>query len=245
MPRGKRIIIEKRATDPIVYKVKNIKASEMERKREGVEKSLNTNIENVVGEATKLYKQEKLERERLKGMGLLSLEDAYEELKSGGVNISFRAFGGRVERRSVKSVKIGKKRLIPRPVIKDWIALSKDYYSVKHAFTELAKSEDINFRAFIGRIEKGSVPSIKIGTARWVPRDAIEGLTHVNKNYYDVGQAVSQLQSKGIKIKRNAFERRLDRNRIPHDKIGGRRFIAKEILGELVEKEIALRKPSQ
>ena len=48
------------------------------------------------------------------------------------------------------------------------------------------------------------------------------------------------MTSRGIKIKRNAFERRLDRNRIPHEKIGGRRVIAKEVLDELVSKELAL-----
>ena len=46
--------------------------------------------------------------------------------------------------------------------------------------------------------------------------------------------------SRGIKIKRNAFERRLDRDRIPHEKIGGRRVIAKEVLGELITKELAI-----
>ena len=45
---------------------------------------------------------------------------------------------------------------------------------------------------------------------------------------------------KGVRIKRNAFERRLDRNRIPHEKIGGRRVIAREVLDELVSKELAL-----
>jgi hypothetical protein len=71
-------------------------------------------------------------------------------------------------------------------------------------------------------------------------------MVHVCKNYYDVGDAVSEMNSRGIRIKRNAFERRLDRNRIPHVKIGGRRVIAKEVLGELVSKELALAgKPSR
>ena len=241
MPRGKRIIIEKKVNDSILYKVKNIKVPEMENKRENVEKNLSEKIDKSVGEANRLYKQGVLDKDKLHSMGLLNLEEAYDELKSKGVKISFRAFGGRVERRSVKSVKIGKKRLIPADVIHDWANTAQNFYSVKQAFTELAKSEDVNFRAFIGRIEKGSIPSIKIGTARWVPRDAIEGRTHINKNYFEVGAAVRELQSKGIGIKRNAFERRLDRNRIPHDKIGGRRVIAKEVLSELIEKELALR----
>jgi len=53
------------------------------------------------------------------------------------------------------------------------------------------------------------------------------------------------MAARGIKIKRNAFERRLDRNRIPHEKIGGRRVIAKEVLEELISKELALARGSK
>ena len=147
-----------------------------------------------------------------------------------------------IKRRTVESVKIGKKRLIPRPVVQDWVGLAKEYYSVKEAFTELKKYEDINFRAFIGRIEKGSVPSVKFGTRRLVPRDAVEALTHISSDYFSVSQAIRELHKSGIKIKRNAFERRLDRGRVPHVKIGGRRFIHEDILEELTDKELALRK---
>lgn len=240
MPRGKRIIIEKSIKDPVVTRLKAMRISDMKTKRAVVEKELHENIGDIVGRAKDLYSQDKLEKERLKGMGLFTLEEAYEELRKGGVPLSFRAFGGRVERRSVHSEKIGSKRLIPRPVIQDWVALSNEYYSVKQAYTELKKYEKINLRAFIGRIEKNSVPSLKIGTQRWVPKSAIEGLTHICKNYHDVGEAVAEMSGRGIRIKRNAFERRLDRNRIPHEKIGGRRVIAKEVLEELISKELAL-----
>src|SRR3989338_4417737 len=240
MPRGKRIVIEKKIKDPIIGKLKGITADSLGSARGEVAQTLNESIENIVSQAKSLYEQDRLEKERLKSLGLFTLEEAYDELRKGGINISFRAFGGRVERRSVRSEKIGKKRLIPRPVVHDWIALNKDFYSVKSAYKELEKVEKLNLRAFIGRIEKRSIPSIKIGTARWVPRAAIDSLVHVNKNYYGVGDAVSTLSSKGVKIKRNAFERRLDRNRIPHDKIGGKRMIAKEVLDELISKELAL-----
>lgn len=240
MPRGKRIVIEKVIKDPVVSRLKTAKLSEMKSKRAQTEKALHESISDIVGHAKDLYSQDKLEKERLRGMGLFTLEEAYEELKRGGVPLSFRAFGGRVERRSVHSEKIGNKRLIPKPVIQDWVALANEFYTVKQAFNELKKYEKLNLRAFIGRIEKNSIPSLKIGTQRWVPKSTIEGLVHVCKNYYEVGDAVQQMTSKGIKIKRNAFERRLDRNRIPHEKIGGRRVIAKEVLDELVSKELAL-----
>lgn len=240
MPRGKRIVIEKTIKDPIVTRLKSIKISEMKTKRVRVEKELHEGISEIVERAKELYTQDKLEKERLRGMGLYTLEEAYDELRKGGLTLSYRAFGGRVERRSIHSEKIGNKRLIPKPVIHDWIALSNEFYTVKQAYNELKKYEKINLRAFIGRIEKNSVPSIKIGTQRWVPKSSIEGMVHICKNYYDVGDAVKQMTGKGIRIKRNAFERRLDRNRIPHEKLGGRRVIAKEVLDELISKELAL-----
>jgi hypothetical protein len=114
---------------------------------------------------------------------------------------------------------------------------------VKEAFEEYRKSNPrINFRAFIGRIEKGSIPSVKFGTRRLVPKDAVEALTHISTNYFSVSQAIKELHKTGIKIKRNAFERRLDRGRIPHVKIGGRRFIHEDVMRELMDKESALRK---
>jgi len=240
MARGKRIKIERRVKDPIVSRVNSIKISDMAKERTVVEDGLGSSVAKIVSVAQDLYREDKLEKDRLKSIGLFTIEEAYEELKKGGVNLSFRAFGGRVERKTVRSVKVGKKRLIPSPVIQDWVALAKDYYSVKEAYETLSKYERLNFRAFIGRIEKQSIPSIKIGTQRWVPKEAVNGLIHINKNYYDVGEAVEVLTKEGVRIKRNAFERRLDRNRIPHEKIGGRRVIAREVISELIQKERAI-----
>ncbi len=240
MPRGKKIVIERPVKDPVVSKVKAVKISDLVERRAKVEEKLHDSISSIVSQAQALSTQKRLEREQARNMGLLSIDEAYDEVKKAGVPISFRAFGGRIERRSIRSEKIGKKRLIPKHVIHDWISLHREYYSVKQAYNELRKTEDLNFRAFIGRIEKASIPSLKIGTQRWVPRDVIEGLCYINKNYYDVSQAVGTMLKRGIKIKRNAFERRLDRNRIPHEKIGGRRVIAREVLEELVSKELAL-----
>jgi hypothetical protein len=112
---------------------------------------------------------------------------------------------------------------------------------VKDAFEILHQHEnELNLRAFIGRVEKNTIPSVKINTQRWIPKDVVDSMVHISKNYYDVSQAINMLQSKGLKIRRNAFERRLDRNRIPHEKIGGRRVIAKDVVEELALKELAL-----
>jgi len=241
MPRGKRIVIERSNKDPIVQKVKSFKISELKSKRKRVESELYSNISQIVKSAQMLYEQDKLDKSRLRALGLLSVDEAYDEVKRAGLDISSRAFGGRVERRSIHSEKIGKKRLIPKPVIDDWISLHRDFYSVKDAFEILKAHEtELNLRAFIGRVEKNAIPSIKINTQRWIPKEIMESMVHVAKNYYDVSQAISHLQSKGLKIRRNAFERRLDRNRIPHEKIGGRRVISKDVIEELATKEIAL-----
>lgn len=241
MPRGKRIVITSHQKDPIVHKLKALKPSELKSRRAAREMELREAISSIVRVASQLYEQDKLDKERLRSMGLLTIDEAYEEVKKAGIPISARAFGGRIERRSIRSEKIGKKRLIPKPVISDWIALHREYYSIKEAYEKLKPYEpELNLRAFIGRVEKNAVPSIKIGTGRWIPREAIDALTHVAQNYYSVPDAIALLHQKGIKIKRNAFERRLDRNRIPHEKIGGRRVIHKDVMEELVQKELAL-----
>jgi hypothetical protein len=192
--------------------------------------------------AQNLYRQ-KLSEDELEGKHeLYSVRSAYDYLKNSGVYISFRAFGGRIERGTIPFVKVGRKRFIPQTVLDDIVKTKNDFYTVKEAYQEYKKSNPkINFRAFIGRIEKGSVPSVKFGTRRLVPREAVEALTHISSNYYSVSQAVKELHKNGIKLKRNAFERRLDRGRIPHEKVGGRRFIHEDVLRELVDKEVALK----
>ncbi len=242
MPRKKSIELKKRKKDLEVEKIRKIKPTKMKKERKIKEKALYSNVNSMVKTAQALQKQRKAEKRRLKSLGLYTLEEAYDKVKKNGVPISFRAFGGRIERKSIYSVKVGRKRYIPSPVLQDWVQLYDKFYTVRQAFTSLKKHENINFRAFIGRIEKKSIPSIKIGTQRWIPKEAIESLTHVADNYYDVAASVQALHKKGVKIKRNAFERRLDRGRIPHEKIGGRRFIQKETITELIEKEQARRK---
>lgn len=173
---------------------------------------------------------------------MYSASAAYDYLKDNGVYISFRAFGGRIERGTIPFVKVGRKRFIPKSVLDDISNTKVAFYTVKEAFEEYGKTNSkINLRAFIGRIEKGSIPSVKQGTRRLIPRDAIEALTHISSSYYSVSEAIRELHKSGIKIKRNAFERRLDRGRIPHEKVGGRRFIHEDVLRELVDKEVLLR----
>ena len=243
MPRGKKIIIETEVDDEFVDKYKAIDLDGIRKKRKTVEKGLSGSMSSVFRVAQSLYKQRASEEELEGKHKLYSVRAAYDYLKGSGVYISFRAFGGRIERGTVPFVKVGRKRFIPQSVLNDIVDTKKEFYTVKEAYQQYKKTNSkINFRAFIGRIEKGSVPSVKFGTRRLVPREAIDALTHISSNYHSVSDAVRALHKNGIKIKRNAFERRLDRGRIPHVKVGGRRFIHDEILSELVNKETALKR---
>ncbi len=246
MPRGKRIVIETEVKDPVVDHLLSIDVKKLIEQREELDKKLNASIKELVDTATKLLAQNQLDPVTRKKLGLLTIEEAYEELKKGGFGFSFRAFAGRVERKSIDSVKIGRCRYIPIQIVKDLINIRSDFYTVNEAFSKLsAYEEDLNLRAFIGRIEKGSIPSLKIRTMRLIPKDAVNSLLHIAQNYYTVTQAVKKLWESGINIRRNAFERRLDRNRIPSVKVGGRRVIAKEVLDELIKKELAIRQKKQ
>ncbi|MEK6979249.1 MAG: hypothetical protein AABW86_03435 [Candidatus Micrarchaeota archaeon] len=241
MPRGKRIVIERDLNDAYIEKYRAIDVDEIKKEQTAHEQSISSSVANVFKAAQGLYKQ-KTSEDDLEKRDLFSVQSAYEYLKGNGVYISFRAFGGRIERGTVPFVKVGRKRFIPKAVLDNVVGMKEDFYSVREAFSEYKKSNPvINYRAFIGRVEKGSVPSVKLGTKRLIPKDAVEALTHISDNYYSVSEAIKELHKKGIKIKRNAFERRLDRGRIPHEKVGGRRFIPDDVLDELVSKEIALR----
>lgn len=243
MPRGKKIIIETEIDDDFVDRFRSIDLDEIKKDREKTEKGLSTSVASVFKVAQNLYRQKASEDELEGRHELFSVRSAYDYLKDNGVFISFRAFGGRIERGTIPFVKVGRKRFIPKSVLDDITNTKSEFYTVKEAFEEYRKAnQKINFRAFIGRIEKGSIPSVKFGTRRLVPKDAVEALTHISSNYFSVSQAIKELHKTGIRIKRNAFERRLDRGRIPHVKIGGRRFIHEDVMNELMEKESALRK---
>lgn len=243
MPRGRRIVINQEIDDDWVDKFRSIDIGAIKKNREQVETGLSKTVAEISRRSQELYKRGEVEQRALRKTGLLDIQESYEYLHSKGYPISFRAFGGRIERGTVPSTKIGKKRYIAVNILDDIINLSKRFYTVKEAYDEYRNANtNIRYRAFIGRIEKRSIPSVKIGTKRLIPKDAIDALTHIARNYYSVSQALVELHKKDIQIRRNAFERRLDRGRIPHVKIGGRRFIPHSVMKELITKELAFRK---
>lgn len=236
-------MINRKIDDAKVDTFKSIDMDALRGERSELETQLSASIESVMEAAKSMSAKRKLSDDALRKAGLYSIQDAYEFLRSKGLDISFRAFGGRIERRSVPSVKIGKKRYLPMQSLEDMLSISDSYYTVRKAYEAYSKfNRNINYRAFIGRVEKNSIPSVKIGTKRLIPKDAIGSLSHVAKKYYSVSEALRELHKRNVNIKRNAFERRLDRNRVPHVKISGRRFIPRDVVSELIEKELALRK---
>lgn len=242
MPRGKRIIIEKEIHDVAIDKLKKMDVDEIRKEKEELASTISSSVARIFNEAQQLYKGTRVSEEELWRTGLYNLRDAYDYLRKNGMDLSFRAFSGRVERGVIPYVKIGKKRFLSKDSLNYLLNLKKDFYTISEAYKEYKKyNPTINYRAFIGRVEKGSIHSIKIGSKRLIPRESMDALVQVAKNYYSVSDAISKLYQNGIKIRRNAFERRLDRNRIPHVKIAGRRYIHKDILDELVEKEVALK----
>ncbi len=242
MPKKKKIIIETEVRDDSPDTFKSIDVSEIRKERKKEEKTLSSNLSTIFKNAKKLYSRRPNDRDLQKKYGLYTIRSAFDYLRNQGVMISFRAFGGRIERGTVPYVKVGRKRYIPHTVLADIERTHQKFYTVKEAFDVYSQAnQDINMRAFIGRIEKQSIPSVKLGTRRLIPREAIDSLTNISTNYYSVSQAVRELHKNRIKINRNAFERRLDRGRIPHSKIGGRRFIHEDVMRELVQKERNLR----
>jgi hypothetical protein len=242
MPRGRRIVINRKIDDDKVDSLKNIDMDEVKQGRLHVEDQLSSSITEVMEAAKEMSAKKKLSDEALQKGGLYSIQEAYELLRGKGMDISFRAFGGRIERRSIPSVKVGKKRYIPVQSLDDIIDVGNAFYTVRKAYEIYRKyNKAINYRAFIGRVEKSSIPSVKIGTKRLIPRDAMENLSHVARKYFSVSDALKELHRRNVEIKRNAFERRLDRNRVPHVKISGRRFIPRDVVQELIDKELAYR----
>jgi hypothetical protein len=197
-----------------------------------------SSVGKTAREADKVYRQSGTKSSEFKSMGLMPIKEAYSYLKSRGYDIMFRAFGGRVERGTIPSYKFGKKRYIPMQFLDELLATKGQFFNIREAYETYRKYEPkIEMRAFVGRIEKKVIPSVKVGFRRYIPKEAVESLIHVSRNYHSVAEAIQKMHSSSIKIRKNTFERRLDRGRIPFIKIGGKRYIHSEILGEVIDKE--------
>ncbi|MEM4295752.1 MAG: helix-turn-helix domain-containing protein [Candidatus Anstonellales archaeon] len=194
----------------------------------------------IQGQAKQAYKNHG--RAELSKFGLLTLQEAYDMLRQNGINITFRAFSGRIERKTIPTIIIGKRRYLSKDVVAHMIDLNNKFYKIREAYELYSSVKPINFRAFLGRIEKGAIPSVKIGHTKYIPKEVIETFLHVGKNYYTVKEVVDELRKLGVNIKRATIERRLDRGSIPFHKIGGKRYIHKDVANELINYELSKQK---
>ena len=237
MGRKKKFVINVVVDESWLNKYYN--AEKMMKKDKQIFESIDAKeMKELQKRAMELKKKNALTKEARHKLGLYTIKEAYEKLKKK-MNINFRAFVGRVERGRIPIVKVGRRRMIPLSILNRLMEMNDKYYTIRQTYNILAKEGFVsNIRALIGRIEKKSIPSVKIGTAKLVPKEAVEALTKIAKNYYNISQAMDYLRAKGLKVKRNAFERRVDRGRIPHVKIGGKRYIHKAVLEDMVEQEL-------
>ncbi len=242
MPKGKRIVIEKEIDDEWINRLNSVNANKLLKEKRKEINNLYKRVEEIQKRSREFYDKENhryYDEQTLSNEGLLSLQKAYEYLTSNGMKISFRAFGGRVERRTIPSIKIGRKRYIPISALNQLLNLEEEFYSVREAYEKYKKySPETNFRAFIGRVEKGRIPSIKLGTRRLIPKVVLDALTEIRKNYSTVAEALEKMRKAGIKIKRSTLERRLDRKRIPFVKIGGKRYIPNDVVEEVIKRSL-------
>ena len=94
VPRGRRIVINKKIDDDKVDTFKSLDMGELKGEREGWETQLSTSIENVMEAAKEMSSRKKLNDEALRKAGLYSIQEAYEFLRSKGLDISFWGLGG-------------------------------------------------------------------------------------------------------------------------------------------------------
>ena len=148
VPRGRRIVINRKIDDEKVDSFKSLDMDDVREGRSDVESQLSSSIQNVMESAKEMNSKRKLNDEALKKAGLYSIQEAYEYLRSKGLDVSFRAFGGRIERRSIPSVKIGKKRYLPLQALMDMLNINEDFYTVRKAF-EIYRKYNKNINYFI------------------------------------------------------------------------------------------------
>ncbi len=164
--------------------------------------------------------------------------EAFEQLRPHEEGLTLRAFIGRMERKSVPSIKAAGRRLVGKEVVDALIAWRQEYFTLKQAYEHLVGHEKgLNFRAFVGRVEQGSIPSVKAEGQRWIAKQEIDK----RMNYYTFAQAMDVFGEHDIWIRPKTFERRLDKKQIQYEKMGGLRMIARDVLEALVQTGMPVR----
>ena len=119
MPRKKAFELSPMERDSLIEKIRGIDVDALKDRRERDEHQLSEKVVDLLKTAQKYHEEKHLTRDRRLSLGLYNLEEAYDTVRKSGINMSFRAFCGRVERKSIPSIKIGRKRYLPRPILRD------------------------------------------------------------------------------------------------------------------------------
>jgi hypothetical protein len=203
---------------------------------EEIEKAYKQKIENsikIYRKSLNLNNQETNQNTSSKQQ-LIKLQDAYDYLRENDILISFRAFTGRIERGSIPTIKINKLRYVPKDVLDAIIEENKNFYSIKECYELHKKVKPINFRTFLGKIERNLIPCVKLISGKRIPKTFFNAYLNFISSYYDVPETLEKLRENKIKITRAALERKLDRKTIPFVKFGGKRYIHKDVVQELI-----------
>jgi hypothetical protein len=228
----KKLSINVKIEDPLISKIKNPQVSNP------------LTIDKVAKNLMKIYKQAnqiymEQGRKELSKLKIYTLKESYDYLREHGVPLSFRAFAGRVERGTLPVLLIGKRRYVNQEVLDNIVNLHKNYYKVIDAYKVYRQAKPITLRAFLGRVEKNIIPSIKAWDTRYIPKELLETHIHLATNYYTISELLQELKKHGIRINKQALERRVDRGTIPAVKIKGKRYVHKDVAQELIKLELA------
>lgn len=196
-------------------------------------------LENLIEE----YEQERKFYQDYSREEMYNLNEAYEYLRSNGVDWDYNIFKGRVDRGSIPIV-IGDdgNRYVLKSVLDNIVDFENSVYSLHEAYDRIRQvNPRLTLRAFIGRIEKEKLPVVIAYRKRFLPKQLVEDLVYIYSNYVEVSQALTIYRQNGFNISRNTLERRLDRGILPFIKLGKKRLIPKDILMKSIQDEKALK----
>ena len=242
MPRGRKRVLPLFSVDKDFDEIANILDSSF---HGTVQQMLAEKYQNLYQSLSELYNlsiQENLneaaERALEQGDKLMNLQEAWNYLREHGINETYKSFAGKVARGTFPSFLFGDRLYVLKSELDFYIQIQKNFITVRELYERLKQHwPDLRLRSLIGRVEKGSIPSIKIFGKRLISKEVADALVKVARDYMSIPDAYAYIVKKGGKIKRNAFERRVDRGIIPHIKVGGRRYIPKYVVEHIAELE--------
>ena len=242
MPRGRKRVLPVFSLDEDFEAIKEVLDQEF---HSTVQQMLAEKYQNLYQSLSELYKlsveenlNEAAEKALQKGDRLMNIQEAWQYLKQHGIDESYKSFAGKVNRGTFPSFLFGDRLYVLKSELDFYLQIKKNFITIRQLYERLKRHwPELNLRSLIGRVEKGSIPSIKIFGKRFISKEVADALEKIAQNYLTVPDAYAIMVKQGIKLKRNALERRIDRGTIPHVKVGGRRYIPRYVVDNLIKFE--------